>query len=264
MSKIKELFISFLDLNSIDFQKKPKIYDSLYLLHSSQLKLLKNFINENLSNLKNITVLDLGCGLKPYESLFKPYVSTYIGTDSKKTKGVDIVCQAEKINLADQSCNVILALQMLEHSDDPLKVLKEIYRLLTKDGSAFITIPACFCYHPGIRQYRPGVPITDIDYPDYWRWTEAGIKKVLRENFTYKRIDVLPIGGFFQTFGLQLAFLITESAKSINKYFCYLLMFTIIPIINIVSICMDKIFYKWNILNCPYTVFLGYAITLKK
>lgn len=264
MNKIKNYFISALGLNPVDFQKKPKIYDALYLLHSSQLRLLKNFIKESLSSFKNIIVLDLGCGLKPYKSLFGPYISKYIGADSKKSEEVDIVCQAEKVNLPDQSCNVILALQLLEHTDNPLKVLNEINRLLIKDGYVFITIPAYFCYHPGVKQYKPGLPITEIVYPDYWRWTEAGIKKVLSDNFTYKQIEIKPIGGFFQSFGLQLAFLITESAKSINKYFCYLSMFTIVPIINIVSLCLDKIFYKWNKFSCPYTVFLGYAITIRK
>ena len=101
-------------------------------------------------------------------------------------------------------------------------------------------------------------------YPDYWRWTQAGIRKLISENFHYSEIDIHKIGGFFQCFGLQLAFLITESTKSINKYLCYLIMFTIVPVINVISFCLDKIFFKWNRLWGPYTIFLGYAVILKK
>jgi len=264
IAKIKRYLSSMLGLKPGDFQRRPRIYDALYLLHSSQLRLLKEFIRENLSYSRDITVLDIGCGNRPYEELFAPYTGRYIGNDVNAGPGVDIVSSAENIDLPDESCDAVLLLQTLEHVNDPLKVLTEVNRLLTKEGYAFITIPACFCYHPGIEKYVPGKEATNPIYPDYWRWTQAGIKKLISENFSYEKIDVQNIGGFFQGFGLQFAFLMVESAKAINKYLSYLVIFTVVPVVNILSLCLDKIFFKWNRLWCPYTVFLGFAITLKK
>jgi len=262
--KIKKYLISILGLNAKDLQKKPKIYDALYLLHSSQKRLLKKFIEENLDSSKKITILDVGCGNRPYEDLFTPYAKRYIGNDFNGRPGVDIISSAENIDLPNESCDVVLLLQTLEHVNDPLKVLIETQRLLTKGGRVFITIPACFCYHPGIDKYIPGKDAMNPIYPDYWRWTQAGIRKLINENFSYEKIDIQSIGGFFQCFGLQFAFLLVESLKNVNKYLCYLVMFTIVPLINLASICLDKIFGRWNKLWSPYTVFLGYAVVLKK
>ncbi len=88
--------------------------------------------------------------------------------------------------------------------------------------------------------------------------------KLIKGNFTYSWVNIEPIGGFFQCFGLQAAFLVTESLNSLNKYLGYSAMFTLVPFINIISLCLDKLFYKWNRIQSAYTLFLGYAITLKK
>ncbi len=263
-TKAKEHLSLILGLKRGNFQRRPRIYDALYLLHSAQLKLLKRFIKEYLKGAKDLIVLDLGCGDKPYMEFFSPYTAKYIGCDVNNRKGVDIVCPAETVNLPDESCDIVISIQTIEHVNDPLKVLGEIYRLLKKRGQAFLTIPGCFCYHPGVERYIPGMEVEGPTYPDYWRWTQAGIIKLIGDNFAYRQIGLESIGGFFQCFGLQLAFLITESTKSINKYLCYLTMFTIVPVINIFSLCLDKIFFKWNRLWSPYTIFLGYAIILKK
>ncbi len=142
--RIKDSLISGLGLNPGDFQKKPRIYDPLYLLHWAQLRLLKKFIQENINGRKNAVLLDLGCGIKPYKSLFEPYLSRYLGLDLSSNPQADIACLAESVSLPDQSCNVVLALQLLEHTEEPIKVLNEINRLLAKGGVRIYYYPGIF------------------------------------------------------------------------------------------------------------------------
>ena len=52
------------------------------------------------------------------------------------------LCQADKIIHPDKSFDIIIALDLLEHVPDPVKVLMELKRLLKDDGKIIITVPA--------------------------------------------------------------------------------------------------------------------------
>ena len=87
--------------------------------------------------------LDLGCGDKKKRG--------FIGIDNIKMEGVDIIHDLNKgIPYKNNSVDEIFMRSILEHLDDPLFILEEIYRALKKGGKATILVPHFsnpLCYH---------------------------------------------------------------------------------------------------------------------
>jgi len=104
-------------------------------------------------------------------SLFE--TSKYIGLDMRKGQGVDIVADAEKIPFRDNSFDLIICLETLEHIKRPWVVVKEIERVLTQDGTV-------------ITSSQQNYPIHKHPY-DYYRYTPFGMASL----FDYLREKVV-------------------------------------------------------------------------
>ena len=68
--------------------------------------------------------------------------------------------------LSDEFFDLIICSQTLEHVYEPIKAIKEIFRILKKGGYAILDCPFTFPYH------------AVSDYNDYWRMTPAGLKTI--------------------------------------------------------------------------------------
>jgi SAM-dependent methyltransferase len=114
---------------------------------------------------RNLDVLDAGCGSMPYESLFARtgVCNAYHGADVTPGPKVSIRIDpaAQRIEADDESYDVVVHFQVLEHVPRPEKLLEECYRVLRQGGQMICTIPFLFEYHA-----VPG---------DYHRWTDEGI-----------------------------------------------------------------------------------------
>ena len=74
------------------------------------------------------------------------------------------------IQLADNSVDILLSSQVLEHVYDTDKYLSECYRVLKPNGTLILTTHGHWVFHP--------------DPNDYWRWTSQGLKKTIsKQNF---------------------------------------------------------------------------------
>jgi ubiquinone/menaquinone biosynthesis C-methylase UbiE len=94
-------------------------------------------------------VLDVGCGNKPYEQLFESVSNKYVGCDvvqSSENK-VDVICEAVNLLFDDNSFDTVFSTQVIEHVEDPFKMLGEMYRVLKKDGIVIISAPFCWELH---------------------------------------------------------------------------------------------------------------------
>jgi len=117
-------------------------------------------------------ILDVGCGLKPYESLF--FTHEYIGIDvesgywSEVDKKTNTYFDGINIPFDNNSFDVVLCTEVLEHASDPDKLLKEIFRVLKDDGILYLTVPFVWNEH-------------EVPY-DFRRFTQYGIKKMLNDN----------------------------------------------------------------------------------
>jgi SAM-dependent methyltransferase len=114
------------------------------------------------------TVLDLGCGSTPYREIFVPLVTQYLGADIDMNPYADLQIDISgRVPVEDSSIDVILSTQVLEHVPVPRSYLLEARRLLKPNGRIILSTHGYWMYHP--------------DPVDYWRWTKAGLRKVIEE-----------------------------------------------------------------------------------
>jgi SAM-dependent methyltransferase len=109
-------------------------------------------------------VLDLGCGSKRYATYFSSS-KMYIGIDTKSSEAVDIMSAGEYLPFKNSTFNVVLCTQMLEHAENPLDVLKEIYGVLAPGGLLILS--------------THGIWSEEHEPKDFWRWTYQGLAKII-------------------------------------------------------------------------------------
>ena len=158
------------------------------------------------SNLAHGVLLDVGCGLKPYEKFFKPYVTKYIGLEYSETSGyrgnaADLCGDAMQLPLADACVDTILCTEVLEHVPNPELAVSEFSRILRAGGTVIITAPFLFPVH---------------DAHDYFRYSPSGIAAILkRHDFEVEKVETLTGGGItvatlLSLFWFQLGFMWTK------------------------------------------------------
>lgn len=112
-------------------------------------------------------LVDVGCGAMPYRRALSPELSKYIGVDFSDSTNADIFFRPDgTVPLDDNSADIVLSTQVLEHVNDPAMYLKECFRILKPGGLIILSTHGYWIYHPSPE--------------DYWRWTSAGLKKVLK------------------------------------------------------------------------------------
>ena len=109
------------------------------------------------------TLLDYGCGNKPYRNLFSERFSNYIGADIAGNPDAELTLKDDgTLPSPDGSFDCVLSSQVLEHVTNPELYLREAFRVLRPGGSLVISTHGMWAYHP--------------DPTDYWRWTIDGLQ----------------------------------------------------------------------------------------
>jgi SAM-dependent methyltransferase len=121
---------------------------------------------EAYAELGSYRLLDVGCGQKPYRPFFDPYVSEYVGLDFAEGPQADLIGPIEALPVPDGAFDVVLCTQVLEHADDPVQAVKELYRVTAPGGRVLLSTHGVMVYHPN--------PV------DYWRWTHEGLTHLFR------------------------------------------------------------------------------------
>ena len=110
----------------------------------------------------NEKILDIGCGSGTFsKKLAEKYAKTkIIGADAseavikyaKKTstlRNISFVsAPAEKLPFKNETFDVVIISHLIEHLANPQKALKEVRRVLTKNGKMFLTTPNYFSLWP--------------------------------------------------------------------------------------------------------------------
>lgn len=110
-------------------QKYLKLQNNWWF--STRRELILNLIKDISYN----NVLEIGCG----SGELSKYLKNYQGIDiSEKTPF--IIGDAQKLPFEDNSYDLILMLDLLEHTNDKA-VMKEVYRVLKPNGHVIITVP---------------------------------------------------------------------------------------------------------------------------
>ena len=119
-------------------------------------------------------MLDVGCGDKPYEHLFRPYVTEYVGiehettfalTHASKRGGPDLAYDGRTLPFDDATFDTVMSVQVLEHTPDPQHLVDEMSRVLKPGGTLILTAPFSFRLHE--------------EPHDYFRYSPHGLRYML-------------------------------------------------------------------------------------
>lgn len=126
-------------------------------------------------------LLDVGCGTKPYQSLFHVdrYAGLEIDTSATRTRNqADYFYAGHQFPLPNASFDSILCNQVLEHVFNPEEFLSEIVRIMKPGGRMLLTVPFVWDEHE-----QPN---------DYARYTSFGLRALLeRQGLTIVRQEKL-------------------------------------------------------------------------
>ena len=122
-------------------------------------------------------LLDVGCGAKPYEPLFRPYVTEYVGIEHEATfvktqaslneRKPDFYYDGKRLPFDDGSYDTILNAEVLEHTPHPCALVAEMARVLKDGGTLILAAPFQFRLHE-----QPH---------DYFRYTPYGLRSLCAE-----------------------------------------------------------------------------------
>jgi SAM-dependent methyltransferase len=128
----------------------------------------KHYQDNSLSFFKG-NFLDLGCGFAPLYSFYRNNVTSVTCADWEQSMHqnphLDVICDLN-VNLPFETelFDSILLSDVLEHIRKPEQLLKEIHRILRKDGVLIMNVPYYYCLHE--------------EPHDYFRYTEFALKSM--------------------------------------------------------------------------------------
>jgi SAM-dependent methyltransferase len=111
--------------------------------------------------------LDLGCGKSPYREIIEARGFALKTMDIDAGSAPDFIGTLEENVLPDDFADLVLCTQVLEHSNDPGRGAKNIFRILRPGGHAIVTAPHIWFYHP-----HPS---------DNWRFTQEGLTRLIAD-----------------------------------------------------------------------------------
>lgn len=140
------------------------------------------------------SILDFGCGSKPYESLFTSS-QNYIGVDIEASghnhanSKVDFFYDGKTLPFENGRFDAVVSFEVFEHVFNLEEVLLEISRVLKPNGQLLLSIPFAWDEH-------------EIPF-DFARYTSFGISHILKKS-GFQIIDSKKTTTYFLSIGQML------------------------------------------------------------
>lgn len=191
-------------------------------------------LNDAIKQHAHGSVLDIGCGNKPYEQLFAEKITDYTGCDvvqSDQNK-VDIICPATDLKFDADLFDTVFTTQVIEHVDDPAKMLSEANRVMKMNGRIIVSAPFCWELH-------------EEPY-DFYRYSKYGLHAML-EKAGFQVAGIKANGGKWATI-MQMNLNMIHSSFTKKTFVRRLLKFVFVQLrmtalCNRLGMWMDKKFH---------------------
>jgi SAM-dependent methyltransferase len=135
------------------------------------------------------SVLDLGCGNRPYADLFDG--CDYLGVDrSADDSRPDVITDATRLALDGERFDIVFCTQVIEHVPEPRALVHESFRVLRPGGFLVLTGPFWWPLHE--------------EPHDYHRFTRHGFADMLA-GAGFGDVEIVPDGGDWAQFFLAIA-----------------------------------------------------------
>lgn len=111
-------------------------------------RLTRRFVETNTRNESFSVVVDVGAGRAPYKKLIQH--DRYIGIDIEDRGGVSDIIIADINNgipLDDNSADLVLCMEVLEHTKNPELIVQELYRVVRPGGQVLLSAPMAWPLH---------------------------------------------------------------------------------------------------------------------
>lgn len=152
-------------------------------------------------------LIDIGCGIKPYQILLSPYVSEHIGVDQPQTfhakSNIDLFSTAYEIGIANDAFDCAICTSVLEHLEEPEIALRECFRVIKPGGRVIYSVPFIWHLHEEPR--------------DYYRFSKYGLQ-YLFEKVGFEILEIKALSGFWVTFGTMLAYNVSRFNKGLIRH----------------------------------------------
>lgn len=131
------------------------------------------------------TLVDIGCGKKPYAEMTHELVDRHIGVDHPDTlhglDSIDVVADAYDTTLPNASADTVLSTTVMEHLERPQDAMNEMARILKPGGHLILSVPLFWHLHEEPR--------------DFFRYTKYGIAHLMRSS-GLEVAEIQPLSGF--------------------------------------------------------------------
>ncbi len=169
---------------------------------------------------RRLSVLDVGGRIQPYRPLMEGRLERYIAVDPRFTGLLDALAVGEDLPFSCERFDLVICTQVLGYATDPSRVIAEIHRVLKPGGVLLLTVPA---FSPRRQDER-------------WRFLPDGLR-VLLSRFSDVEIvsEGCSVSGIFRTINACV------DLSSENERLRRVLAWTLIPLMNICGLALDKL-----------------------
>tara|TARA_Y100001970_G_C14117361_1_gene794366 strand:- start:270 stop:1019 length:750 start_codon:yes stop_codon:yes gene_type:complete len=207
-----------------------KIFNRIIPNPNLALREIQKFVEKivrDISYNTKISILDAGAGNKRFEHYFNKF-DNYDTCDLKNDsfhKKIEhtFYCDIQNIPVENEKYDVVINLQVLEHVKYPEKCIKELSRILKKDGKIYISAPSMYPYH-----FAPD---------NYYNFHPSAFKLIL-EKYNLKILNITEQGGAFLVIGVilsKLPFSVLKNQKNqFTKILFFLFFLLTIPIFHFI------------------------------
>lgn len=221
---------------------------SLFGVFFNPFYIIRKGLFKNILNYRNYlsgTMLDFGCGKRPYKHLFN--VQNYIGVDldesghDHKNEHIDVYYDGKKIPFDNDHFDSVFSSEVFEHIFNLGEILDELYRVTKPGGHMLITLPFVWDEH-------------EIPY-DFARYTSFGIEHLLTKA-GFKIIHSTKTTNYVETIFQMWNAYVNQHILPSNQILKILFNPVLIAPITILGIALAKIlpkndkFYHNNVIVC--------------